>query len=271
MKTILSPYGLALSLGLNETIELAKEFGYSSIMYASEKATSMGIDLALESAQRQGVPLSIYYHLFDLSSDNDTFLLQMKKMKRNAEIAQVLFSTLFILSISPGSNHVPYEQNIDRHCTRIRMVADLLNEYNICLALEFISIPGNISTIRYPFVHKLSQLLELIHMVDRENVKVVLDTYHLFWSKEIENVHNMINTSQVAVLQVNDLPNNYAFNTPRIWPMDTGIVRSDIFVKNMRQQKYQGFIMVETCNKALGSNSFYMAEHAMQKLNNLLG
>ena len=58
----------------------------------------------------------------------------------------------------------------------------------------------------------------------------------------------VLDASDVAVLQVNDLPYGPFSDTGRLWPLETGRIRSDFFIDHMARIGYNGFVMVETCN-----------------------
>jgi sugar phosphate isomerase/epimerase len=161
---------------------------------------------------------------------------------------------------------------------RICSVAEILSDYNISLALEFVG-PETCrvgATAHGPtaYIHSLGQVLDFIEELDtpNDNVGLLLDSFHWYTSRgTIENLL-MLTSDKVVHVHINDAPDvpiNKQMNFERLLPGE-GIIDLNGFLKTLAYIGYTGFVAVETFNRDLVSKgperAAQLTEVAMERL-----
>ncbi len=108
--------------------------------------------------------------------------------------------------ISPGHNRIPYVANFRQHAKRLREVAAVLGDHGLRLGLEYVGPKTAWSASRYPFIHTMAEMRELIAEIGRDNVGLVLDSWHWYTAEETAADIRGLTGRDVVACDLNDAP-----------------------------------------------------------------
>ena len=86
--------------------------------------------------------------------------------------------------ISPNSADLTFLANLKVHARRLREAAGIMHDHGIRFGLEYVGPKTSWSTKRFPFVHTMAEMKELMAEIDRPNVGFVLDSWHWYTAGE---------------------------------------------------------------------------------------
>lgn len=125
----------------------------------------------------------------------------------------------------------------------LKKLSDIALPYNIKLAFEPI---GN----KYWCVRELTQCLDIINAVNRENVGIALDAFNLFLYNKLENINSidLVPQKKIFVYHINDsedLPLSILDHCHRLLPGD-GVIPLHEISSKLKSKGYEGIASVET-------------------------
>jgi sugar phosphate isomerase/epimerase len=157
--------------------------------------------------------------------------------------------------ISPNSADLTYMQNLRTHARRLREAAAILNDHGIRFGMEYVGPKTSWSTRRYPFVHTMAEMKELMAEIDRPNVGFVLDSWHWYTSGETKNDLLTLRGDQVVSVDLNDapagIPVDQQMDGKRELPAATGVIDAGSFLGGLQAIGYDGPVRAEPFNDAV--------------------
>lgn len=148
------------------------------------------IKSVLQTKKVEVIEINFLKHLFTHEYEN-------KKLQH--EISQgiyyaKLFDAPFLTAATFGENLQPslYRENI-------RKLSDKLKQENLSLAIEFLP---------WTDIPSITKLQELLTTIDRNNVGILLDTYHFFMGDPDLKALKKIPPEQIFLIHCNDLISN---------------------------------------------------------------
>lgn len=251
---------LGIQPGFDAAVELAAEFGYGGVDpdpgYLRQLDDSGlvalrnrldGLGLGWGSA---GVPV-------DLTGDAATFARQLSGLGEYAELLQAAGVNRAGTWIRPMSDSVTYRRNFAKHVERVGLVGEILGAAGVRFGLEYVGPKTFWSTERFPFVHTLGELRQLLDAVGDDNVGVVLDSFHWYTSHESVDDLLALTGHQVVAVDVNDarvgLEPDEQLDGKRMLPGATGVIDLPGFVGALRTIGYDGPVKVEPFNAELSA------------------
>ncbi len=108
--------------------------------------------------------------------------------------------------IGPGSDTLTYLENFKLHAQRLRGVATVLAEHDCRLGLEYVGPKTSWSVRRFPFVHTMKEMKELIAEIGKPNVGFVLDSWHWYTAGESAADLATLTNKDVVSVDLNDAP-----------------------------------------------------------------
>ena len=255
-------------------------------MYPSLMADMIGIDgdpfESIEYARRfgfDGVDLRLdrFAHLFDeggavarfrdelsranlrtgycsilpgkISCDDAEWDTGMTRLPALAKLARALGYTRCASVVLPGHDQLAFEPNWERHVRRIREAMDVLSEFNVALALEYVAPKTRRAPFRHKFIHTLKGLLELLDAADRPGVGVLLDCFHWYCARETRADIEAVPSRRIVVVHVNDAiasrPVDEQVVGERLLPGESGVIDLRAFFTALRTIGYDGPITCE--------------------------
>jgi len=157
--------------------------------------------------------------------------------------------TRFCTWLSPGDNRMTYLQNFKLHARRLGEVATVLGDHGIRFGLEYVGPRTSWSRSKYPFIHTMESMKELIAEINKPNLGFLLDSWHWHNSQETpEDILTLTNKDIVAV-HVNDAPKDVPLDElrdgQREIPMATGVINIAGFINALNKTGFDGPVAAE--------------------------
>ena len=154
--------------------------------------------------------------------------------------------------IRPGHDQLTYTANSRQHARRLREAAAVLGDHGLRLGLEYVGPRTSWVSARYPFIHTLAETRELIAEIGRENVGLVLDSWHWYTAGETAvDLRGLINRDVVAC-DLNDAPKSIPVDQQqdgvRELPCATGVIDLKAFLRALAAIGYDGPVRAEPFN-----------------------
>lgn len=133
------------------------------------------------------------------------------------------------------------EEEIHTETVRaLRQLSDAAKPYGIKLALEYMGVPAS-------SVKTFKQALAIVNEVDRENVGILLDTWHHYaGGGEVDDIL-MADQGQIFMVHTSDCPSHTPFEALRAESFMPGDGAVDIsgMLSNLKKVGYDGAVSVE--------------------------
>ncbi|MDA1277818.1 MAG: sugar phosphate isomerase/epimerase [Verrucomicrobia bacterium] len=157
--------------------------------------------------------------------------------------------------ISPGSGSMPYVQNFRQHAARLREVAKVLKDHGHRLGLEYVGTHTSLIRSKYPFVHTMAEMKELIAEIGTGNVGFVMDSWHWWQAQDSEGDILTLTNHDIVAADLNDAPagkkREEQLDNQRELPMATGVIDLAAFLNAMNKIGYDGPVRAEPFNAPL--------------------
>ena len=248
------------SEGFEQTLAIAKKYGYGAVGYSPASLEAEGIDTyqALDLMGRYGMIISDFGLPVDITSKqafNDSFPMLEKVAKAAAKLGIHRTCTWMMSS----SNDYEYAENFKHHVWMFRLIAEVLKEYDILFGVEFLGTRDLLTEYKYPFIHTIDKLLELADAVGTGNVGLLLDSHHCYTSglKGGEFAKYIRNEKDIVIAHINDVspevPIDEITDSPRFYPGEPGAGGNDLrgFMNALKELKYTGPVIVEPFSNSL--------------------
>ncbi len=157
--------------------------------------------------------------------------------------------------LTPGHKSLTYLANFRLHARRLREIARVLGDHGIRLGLEYVGPKTSWSAHRFPFIHTMAEMKDLIAEIGRDNVGFLLDSWHWYTAQETEADLLALRASDVVICHVNDAPRNIPVDqqvdSRRELPCATGVIDLRAFLGALVQIGYDGPVACEPFNPEL--------------------
>lgn len=155
----------------------------------------------------------------------------------------------FCTWLSPSSGELTYLKNFKLHARRLTEVAAVLDGHGIRFGLEYVGPKTSWSSRKYPFIHTMESMKELIAEIGKPNVGFLLDSWHWHNSGETAADILTLTNKDVVAVHLNDAPKDTPVDQlrdgAREIPMATGVIDTAAFVNALNKIGFDGPIAAE--------------------------
>ena len=128
-------------------------------------------------------------------------------------------------------------------------VGKVLGDHGVRLGLEYVGPKTSWTAMRYPFIHTMAEMRELIAAIDQPNIGLVLDSWHWYTAHETEADLLALKGSDVICCDLNDapagIPTDQQKDLVRDLPCATGVIDLKTFLNALAKIGYDGPIRAE--------------------------
>jgi len=157
--------------------------------------------------------------------------------------------------LSPAHDRLTYLENFRLHARRLRAIAEALRGHGLRLGLEYVGPKTSWSARRFPFIHTMKEMGELIAEIARDNVGFTLDSWHWYTAGETGDDILRWKGRDVISVHLNDapagIPVGEQVDTRRELPAATSVIDVGTFLGALRKIDYDGPVYAEPFNAAL--------------------
>jgi len=157
--------------------------------------------------------------------------------------------------LSPGDRSLTYVANFRLHARRLREAARVLGDHGLRLGLEYVGPKTSWSRSRFPFIHTMAEMKDLIAEIGRDNVGFLLDSWHWYTAQETEADLLTLKATDVVLCHLNDapagVPVEQQVDNRRALPCATGVIDVKGFLGAMIKIGYDGPLVCEPFSQEL--------------------
>jgi sugar phosphate isomerase/epimerase len=241
-----------------ETIDLAVKYGFEGVDPNADYFASLSDDdlkRLLENMQAKKLKFGAAGLPVDFRKDEATFGDSLKKLPGAASALQRAGITRVSTWFAPSSNDLTYLQNFRQHANRMRQCAQILEDHGERLGFEYVAPSTSWTRGRYPFIHSMSEMKELISAIGTNNLGFRLDSWHWFNAQESAKDLLTLRNSDVVTVDLNDAPADGTLNDymdgHRELPAATGVIPVKSFLDALVEIGYDGPVQAEPNNADL--------------------
>jgi len=181
----------------------------------------------------------------------------MKKLPSTAAASQQAGVTRVATWLGPSHGSLTYVANFRQHARRLREVANVLADHGQRLGLEYVGPKTSWTSARYPFLHTMAEMKDLIAEINRSNVGFLLDSWHWHTAGDTEADLLTLRNRDVVCVHLNDAPASVPvdkqIDSKRELPCATGVIDLKTFLGALVRIGYDGPVVVEPFSQALRS------------------
>ncbi|HXK01439.1 MAG TPA: sugar phosphate isomerase/epimerase family protein [Verrucomicrobiae bacterium] len=241
-----------------EAIDYAARFGFDSVDADGRYLGSLAAgDLTrlLDGMRERKVAWAIAGFPVEFRKDDAAFADSMKTFPTYAaglERAGVKNVTTWI---SPASAERTYLENMRVHSRRLREAAGVMQDHGLRFGLEYVAPKTLWAAQRYPFVHTMAEMKDLLGEIGRPNAGFVLDSWHWYTAGDKKQDVLSLRAEQVVSIDLNDapagVPVDQQVDSRRELPGATGVIDIAAFLGALKEIGFTGPVRVEPFNEAV--------------------
>ena len=249
---------IGVSANQVEAIDLAQRHGFESVEayggYLAALADEQLNDL-LARMKAKGIVFGAAGLPVDFRQDESRFKEGLKGLPKFAAGLQRAGVDRVGTYLMPCHRTLTYLQNFKQHATRLREIARALQDHGQRLGLEYVGTKTLRTSQRFPFVHTMAEMKELIAEIGLGNVGFVLDSWHWWMAGDTAADILSLPGEQVVAVDLNDAPTGIPVDQQmdgrRELPCATGVIDVAAFLNALNKIEYNGPVRAEPFNKRL--------------------
>lgn len=258
MTMCLTPGSIGVKANQLETIQFAHHFGYEAVQPFGDELVAMGPTRMDEAdAKRKEYRLAWGQSglTVDFRKDDALFRKDVAGLPVIAAALQKVGASRVGTWISPNHDTLPYLANLKQHAFRLREVAKILGDHGQRLGLEYVGPKTLWSAKRFPFVHSMAEMRELLSEINQANVGFVLDTWHWYTAGESTSDLLTLKNAEIVCIDLNDapagIPIDQQIDIKREIPLATGVIDTAGFLNALHSLGCDAPVRCEPFNAAL--------------------
>jgi sugar phosphate isomerase/epimerase len=243
---------LGVSAKLPEAIALAHQFGFESVApdigflrsMSESQLSELRDSLKAKNLVWGAAGLSV-----DFRGGQASFQNGITKLADEAAALRRAGASRIGTWISPAHKNLTYLANFKQHAARLREVGKVLGDHGVRLGLEYVGPKTSWTAMRYPFIHTMAEMRELIAAIGLPNIGLVLDSWHWYTAHETEADILALKGSDVVCCDLNDapagIPTDEQKDLVRDLPCATGVIDLKTFLNAVAKIGFDGPIRAE--------------------------
>ncbi len=260
----LNPGDVGIDVTFDQLIALAARHGFQGIeMPGPPTITAADCPAVADKMKAAGLRFGAFALPVEFRAEPAQFQQDLAALPDCAAVAQALGCTRTYTYIVPGHNQLDRAANFDHHVKSLRPTAAVLADHGVRLALEFIGPKTLRDLFKHPFIHTMTDMLELCDAVrpdaaPADSVGVLLDAYHWWTSAATEDdLLTNLNNDNIVYVHVNDgvagRTRDQQMDLERTLPCATGLIDAATFVRALKTLNYDGPVTAEPFDDSLAA------------------
>jgi len=243
---------IGVSARLPEAIAMAHRHGFESVApdigylksISDSQLSELRDDLKAKNLVWGAAGLAVNFRGGEAAFQNG-----LKGLADDAKALQRAGASRMGTWITPGHNNLTYLANFKQHTARLGEVGKVLSDHGVRLGLEYVGPKTSWTTMRYPFIHTMAEMRELIAAINQPGIGLVLDSWHWYTAHETEADLLRLKGSDVICCDLNDAPAGIPIDqqkdSVRDLPCATGVIDLKSFLNALVKIGYDGPIRAE--------------------------
>lgn len=247
MRMCLNCGNIGVRATLAESIAFAAKFGFEAVDPNLRELAALS-----DSAMRERLADLDAKHLtfgsiaqaFPIAQSDDAWRAFLKDLAGAANTMRRAQMTRLVTWLSSSDAALTYMQNFKLHSRRIGEAAAILRDSGITLGLEYLGPKTMWTRSKYPFIHTMAEMKDLIAEIRQPNVGFLLDIWH--WYNAGDTVADLLTlrNEDIVAVHMSDAPANTSrdqqVDNRRELPLATGVIDTAGFLNALNQIGYDG-------------------------------
>ena len=258
LKASLNPGAIGLKCSPKELLEFAIKYEFNSISPLIEDLLQLNEsnrEAYLSKMRKNKITFDSAGLPIEFRTSELKFREGFELLKNNIEKIVSLNISSFVTWIMPTHKTLTYTKNFEQHRSRLNKIATLLENSGFKLGLEYVGPKTLMARDKYPFLHSISGLKELIEAIGKNNIGYLLDSFHTYCAEDDLADLDFLNGDDIISVQLNDgvlgRTAEMQMDLERELPGDTEIIDLKTFINFIRSKGYDGPVSVEPFNEDL--------------------
>jgi len=258
LKASLNPGAIGLKCSPKELLEFAIKYEFNSISPLIEDLLQLNESdrkAYLSKMRKNKITFDSAGLPIEFRTSELKFREGFELLKNNIEKIVSLNISSFVTWIMPTHKTLTYTKNFEQHRSRLNKIATLLENSGFKLGLEYVGPKTLMARDKYPFLHSISELKELIEAIGKNNIGYLLDSFHTYCAEDDLADLDFLNGDDIISVQLNDgvlgRTAEMQMDLERELPGDTEIIDLKTFINFIRSKGYDGPVSVEPFNEDL--------------------
>jgi sugar phosphate isomerase/epimerase len=222
---------IGVKAGVREAFAYAAQHGFGAISADSgwlAKAPEGEVRGLVGEMKQKGIVWGSSGLSVEFRKGEEEFAAGLKELPARAAALERAGASRVSTWLSPTSDALTYPENFKLHSRRLREVARILKDHGCRLGLEYVGPKTSWTARRYPFVHTMKEMKELIADIGTGNVGILLDSWHWYTAQETVADLKTLTNADVVSIDLNDAPAGIAVeqqkDSVRELPCATGVI-----------------------------------------------
>ena len=254
----LTPGSIGVKATQQETIAYAKQYGFEAVepqgVYL-ETLSPFEIDYLTAKVKAAGLVWGNASLPVDFRKDTPTFERDLAQLPAIAKALQRAGVTRLGTWISPSHASLTYIDNFAQHAERLKRVGRILGDHGQRLGLEYVGPKTLWASNRYPFLHTMAEMKNLLAAIGLPNVGLLLDSWHWYTAGETAADLVTLRNEDIVCCDLNDapagVPLDQQIDNQRELPLATGVIPVSEFLNALYRIGFDGPIRCEPFNATL--------------------
>jgi sugar phosphate isomerase/epimerase len=242
MKMCLNVGNIGVKATLPETVALAAKYGFQAVDPKLPDLTALS-DAAQAQLFNDMREKKLEFGSIFQGVPNQPDLAAAAKTLERAQV------TRFTTWINSTDNRLTYLQNFKLLTKRFGDAATVFGDHGIRFGLEYVGPKTSWARGKYPFIHNIETLKELIAEINKPNVGFCLDSWHWYASSETAADLLTLKKEQIVSVHLNDapagIPVDQQNDSVRALPASTGVIDTAAFLGSLQKLGYDGPVTAE--------------------------
>ena len=258
LRASLNPGAIGLQCNPKSLLNYAKTFGFKAIspllndLLSFTKTEKLNY---LAEMKDLGIVFDAGGLPIQFRTTESEFQQGLKYLQTNIEAIANLKIPSFVTWVMPTHPSLTYLKNFELHRNRLQQVAQVLGSEGLRLGLEYVGPKTLMVRNKYPFLHTISGLRELIDAIKSDNIGYLLDSFHTYCAKDENKDLDFLELKDIVSVQINDGVLNRNPDTQldqeRELPGDSGLIDLRSFLNLLQSKGYVGPVSVEPFKRSI--------------------
>ena len=262
MEKILNCNGLGVSGRQNEMIELALTHKFDAVEIDMAdllgRHGALGKEFACQFLQSAKMKIGTFRLPVDLDADDATYNEQLASIDTVLDLAEELNGTRCYVKIAPTHAELSFQENFDRHSSRLADLAPKFAAKSIKIGLA-LQASADQKKHDFKFVQTTEELLTLAKTIGQPNVGICLDTWNWVVGDGAKDQLSELTADQITEIRLADVPADADIasikqNQLALAGEVEGSIVPDV-LKHLAAVSYEGPVCILTSSSMLGGRS----------------
>ena len=251
----LGPRMIGIEQPFSNCAALASQYGFEGIQVDLDYLLTHGVedyDSILDKHDLLSGSFGLPFRFDSAEEEYDEGIERLPEIATKASQIGCSRASTYIMSFS---DERPFDENFAFHEERLQPVAEVLADYDISLALEFLGPETIREGYEYEFIHTAAGMLELCDSIG-DDVGLLLDSWHWYTSGDDAETLRSLAPEDVVDVHINDAPDRpreEQIDNERELPAATGVIDIATFLGELSRTGYNGPITAEPFSDELAA------------------